>query len=166
MSDGRQTMNRTGIAALIPHSGAMCLLDSLEQWDVQHIVCTASSHRAADNPLRSRSGLLCACAIEYAAQAMALHGALTSRDAGGAIRPGFLASARGVELHRLRLDDLTGDLRIEAQRQAGDETQILYGFQVSHHGEPIASGRAAVVLNSPLGGRTTRSPRPIDPISP
>lgn len=147
-----QTLDRSGIAALIPHSGSMCLLASLEQWDGQRIVCTASSHRAVDNPLRTRTGLLAPCAIEYAAQAMALHGALIGREGGGAVRPGFLASARGVELYRLRLDDLGGDLRIEARRQAGDATQILYAFDVSHRGEAIATGRAAVVLNTPLGG--------------
>ncbi len=145
-------LDRTRIAALIPHSGSMCLLASLEYWDAQRIVCTASSHRAVDNPLRTRSGLLAPCAIEYAAQAMALHGALIGQAAGGAARPGFLASARGVVLHRLRLDDLEGDLRIEANRQAGDATQILYAFTVSHRGDAVANGRAAVVLNTPLGG--------------
>ena len=36
----------------------------------------ASSHRAADNPLRAHGRLGAACGIEYAAQAMAVHGAL------------------------------------------------------------------------------------------
>jgi predicted hotdog family 3-hydroxylacyl-ACP dehydratase len=145
-----QTLDAAGIAALIPHSGRMCLLDRLLGWDALQIRVEASSHRAADHPLRSASGLLASAAIEYAAQAMALHGALLARSAGGSARPGFLASARGVQLQRLRLDDLPGALVIEAQRQAGDERQILYTFSVQHAGEPVASGRAAVVLNTPL----------------
>nr|WP_286197560.1 hydroxymyristoyl-ACP dehydratase [Variovorax boronicumulans] len=128
----------------------MCLLARLERWDANTIVCSASSHRDADNPLRTASGLLAPCAIEYAAQAMALHGALIGEEAGSVASPGFLASARGVQLHRLRLDDLAGDLTIEALRQAGDAQQILYHFRVQHAGQPVAEGRAAVVLNTPL----------------
>lgn len=143
-------LDAAGIARLIPHSGRMCLLARLERWDAHTIVCSASSHRDADNPLRTASGLLAPCAIEYAAQAMALHGALIGQEAGSAARPGFLASARGVQFHRLRLDDLAGDLTIEAQRQAGDAQQILYHFRVQHAGQPVAEGRAAVVLNTPL----------------
>jgi predicted hotdog family 3-hydroxylacyl-ACP dehydratase len=54
----------------------MCLLDRVVHWDSQRIHCRASSHRSADNPLRSRDQLSAACGIEYAAQAMAVHGAL------------------------------------------------------------------------------------------
>ncbi len=143
-------MNHAGIAALIPHSGRMCLLAHLERWDADGIVCSATSHRDADNPLRTASGLLAPCAIEYAAQAMALHGALIGQAAGAPATPGYLASARGVQLHRLRLDDLAGELRIEARRQAGDAQQILYQFSVLHDGQPVAEGRAAVVLNTPI----------------
>lgn len=151
------TLEHEGIAALIPHSGSMCLLARLQSWDASHIVCTATNHRDLAHPLRTRSGLLSPCAIEYAAQAMALHGALIGQEAGTAASPGFLASARGVQLHVLRLDDVpappagTPDaLRIEATRQSGDARQILYSFQVSHGGRPLAEGRAAVVLNTPL----------------
>lgn len=143
-------LDAAGIARLIPHSGRMCLLARLERWDANTIVCSASSHRDADNPLRTASGLLTPCAIEYAAQAMALHGALIGQEAGSAASPGFLASARGAQFHRLRLDDLAGDLTIEVQRQAGDAQQILYHFRVQHAGQPVAEGRAAVVLNTPL----------------
>ncbi|MEO8153417.1 MAG: hydroxymyristoyl-ACP dehydratase [Rhizobacter sp.] len=147
-----QTLAHDGIAALIPHSGRMCLLHRLLEWDAQRIVCSATNHREADHPLRTRSGLLSPCAIEYAAQAMALHGALIGQGAGTVASPGYLASARGVQLHVLRLDDLPGDgdLRIEATRQAGDARQILYAFNVTHAGRPVAEGRAAVVLNTPL----------------
>jgi len=152
-----QTLGHDGIAALIPHSGSMCLLDRLLAWDAQRIVCAATNHRDAAHPLRTRSGLLSPCAIEYAAQAMALHGALIGQEAGTPATPGYLASARGVQLHVLRLDDLPAldpavpdELRIEATRHAGDARQILYAFHVSHAGCPVAIGRAAVVLNTPL----------------
>lgn len=145
-----QTLVQAQIAELIPHSGTMCLLQALDAWDKQHIACRADNHRDPHNPLRTRSGLLAPNAIEYAAQAMALHGALIGLEAGVPATPGYLASTRGVQLHRLRLDDLPGELHITATRQAGDARQILYAFTVSHAGEPVAEGRAAVVLNTPL----------------
>jgi predicted hotdog family 3-hydroxylacyl-ACP dehydratase len=144
-------LTRDGIEALIPHSGRMCLLEQLDEWDEQRIVCRAVSHRDADHPLRTRRGLLAPVAIEYAAQAMALHGALIGQAAGTPATPGFLASARGVRLHVLRLDALSQEpLHIEARRQAGDERQILYAFTLTHAGRPIADGRATVVLNTAL----------------
>ena len=146
-------LDHAGIAARIPHSGAMCLLGELDAWDRDHVVCHAASHRDPAHPLRTASGLLSPCAIEYAAQAMALHGALIGAAAGSPATPGYLASARGVRLHRLRLDDLAGDLRVEARRGAGDARQILYTFAISHAGEPVADGRATVVLNTPLTDR-------------
>lgn len=147
-------MTGAGIAALIPHSGSMCLLAALVEWDANHIVCIATNHRDAGHPLRTRRGLLAPAAIEYAAQAMALHGALIGQAAGTPATPGFLASARGVQLRVLRLDDLPpaspDELRITATRQAGDAQQILYTFSMTHAGRPVADGRAAVVLNTPL----------------
>ncbi len=157
MARTNQTLTREGIAALIPHSGTMCLLERLDAWSPERISCTATNHRDADHPLRTRRGLLAPIAIEYAAQAMALHGALIGQAAGTPATPGYLASARGVNLHVLRLDDLPpprdgGDdaLRIEAVRQAGDARQILYAFTVHHADRLLAEGRAAVVLNTPL----------------
>jgi hypothetical protein len=62
-----------------------------------------------------------------------------------------LASARGVQLARLRMDDVPGPLRIEARRMAGDVRQLLYGFKVTDANEAlVAEGRATVVLNTPL----------------
>ena len=145
---------RDGIAELIPHSGTMCLLARLDAWDLQRIVCAATNHREADHPLRTRRGLLAPAAIEYAAQAMALHGALIGQATGTPATPGYLASARSVQFNVLRLDELLvaapDELRIEAVRQAGDARQILYAFTVRHADRLLAEGRAAVVLNTPL----------------
>ncbi|KNZ32024.1 MAG: hypothetical protein AD742_13975 [Methylibium sp. NZG] len=156
-------LDRDGIAELIPHSGPMCLLHRLVQWDLQQIVCLANNHRDPVHPLRSRSGLLASALIEYAAQAMALHGALIGRAAGLPVRPGYLASVRGTQLHVMTLHDLPqagsagpaaaaepDELRISATRQAGDERQILYAFTAHHGSRLLAEGRAAVVLNTPV----------------
>jgi predicted hotdog family 3-hydroxylacyl-ACP dehydratase len=145
-----QAIDHAGIAALIPHAGRMCLLAAVQSWGPGRIRCTATSHTDRDNPLRSASGLLASTAIEYAAQAAAVHGGLIAQAAGRVAAPGFLASARGVRLHRLRLDDLAGELTVEAEHLAGDARQLLYAFSVLHAGQPVVDGRLAVVLDTPL----------------
>ena len=135
------------IGRLIPHQGAMCLLASVAQWDGESITCQARNHRDPDHPLRTASGLLSTCLIEYAAQAMALHGALRS---GEPMPPGFLAAARDVQFTRLRLDDLPqaspDELRIVATCRASDAQRLLYDFSAFHAGAPLASGRVSVGL--------------------
>jgi predicted hotdog family 3-hydroxylacyl-ACP dehydratase len=147
-------MNRTWIAARIPHQGCMCLLDEVIVWDAQRIRCSTSTHRALDNPLRSHGRLGIACGIEYAAQAMALHGALAGAAAGtnaGAARVGLLASVRDVRLHVLRLDDIEVDLLCEATHVAGDGFTALYEFALHDKDKCLLGGRATVVLDA--GGR-------------
>ena len=142
------TLDRAGIETRIPHRGAMCLLDRMTSWSAERIECVAVNHRDAAHPLRTRSGLLASASIEYAAQAMALHGALSASAAGHEPSAGFLASARDVRLQAWRLDDLAGDLVVVAERQAADGSRILYAFTIHHDGREIASGRVAVVLDA------------------
>lgn len=145
-----QSLDHAGIAARVPHAGTMCLLDRLESWDEQSIRCRATSHRDPANPLRGAGGLLAPVAIEYASQAMALHGGLAAAP-GVPPRPGFLAAARGVKLHVPRLDDVDGDLVVVATKMAGDEQQALYRFALEDAaGRMLVEGRATVVLNTPL----------------
>ncbi len=142
------TLDHAGIAARVPHAGRMCLLDTLAHWSEAEITCTATGHDAPDHPLRTAGGLLSVNAIEYASQAMALHGSLTAAP-GAAPTPGFLAAVRGVQLHAPRLDDAPGPLQVQATRQAGDERQALYAFALRDaSGRTLAEGRATVILNA------------------
>ena len=143
-------LDRAWIAAHIPHQGSMCLLDGVEAWDQQRILCRASSHRATDNPLRAYDRLGAACGIEYAAQAMAVHGALEAPQDSTGARVGYLVSVRGVQLHVSRLDDVVADLLVEAICITRSENNILYQFSISAAGRPLLEGRAAVVLNADL----------------
>ena len=128
----------------------MCLLDCVEAWDEQRIQCRANSHRALNNPLRSNDRLGAACGIEYAAQAMAVHGALLALpDATGA-RVGYLVSVRGTQLQVARLDDIAADLEVEAVCITRSENNILYQFSISAAGMMLLNGRAAVVVNADL----------------
>ena len=126
----------------------MCLLDQVEAWDEQHIRCRAGSHRAADNPLRAHGRLGAACGIEYAAQAMAVHGALLAPPDSTCARVGYLVSVRGARLHVPQLDDITADLQVEATCITRSENNILYQFSVSAAGRLLLDGRAAVVLDA------------------
>jgi predicted hotdog family 3-hydroxylacyl-ACP dehydratase len=143
-------LDRAWIAAHIPHSGAMCLLDTVEAWDDTHVRCTATSHRDAGNPLRSHGRLAAVCGVEYAAQAMAVHGALLGALDGAHDGPpvGYLASVRNVEAHVERLDTLDGALAIEAERVSGGGNTILYGFTVRSNERVLLTGRAAVLLDA------------------
>ena len=143
-----QTLDATGIAARVPHSGSMCLLQRLRVWSATSIECSASSHRDLANPLRTQGQLLATNGIEYAAQAMALHGSLNA-EAGTPPTPGFLASVRAVTLHVPRLDDVAGELRIVANKLAGDSRQALYSFALHDaHGLLLVDGRATVILSA------------------
>ena len=132
------------IAALIPHSGAMCLLDRVIDWTDTTARCTARSHRDALNPLRHAGRLPAATIIEYAAQAMAVHGGLVA--AGRSPRAGMLASARNVELGVDRLDELADDLLIEVRMLTQERNALLYVFEAHAGGQRIATGRIVVAL--------------------
>ena len=154
----------------IAHKGRMCLLDEVLSWDAAHIRCRSGSHRASDNPLRAHGRLGAACGIEYAAQAMAVHGALVAASAplastvstnvrssiGAAV--GYLASVRNVALHVARLDDLDTDLIAAAERITGDGRTVLYEFSVWGALQLLLSGRASIVFDATFGvtpGRRT-----------
>lgn len=141
-------LDHAWIASHIPHQGSMCLLDRVEAWDKEKIECRASSHRAAGNPLRAHGQLGIACGIEYAAQAMAVHGALLAPADSTKPRVGYLVSVRGVTMAVTRLDDIHTDLLITASCIMGSEHNILYQFSVGADDRLLLEGRAAVVLNA------------------
>ena len=140
-------LDRAAIAARIPHQGSMCLLEAVAAWDDSRIECRATSHTDPANPLRAEGRLGAANGIEYAAQAMAIHGALLA-GTDGAPRQGYLASVRGVTLHVDRLDTLPQALTVRAERLSGDANNILYQFSLSHGADCLLEGRAAVILDA------------------
>ncbi len=141
-------LNRAWIAQNIPHHGRMCLLDEVVEWDAQSIRCRSATHRLPDNPLRSHGRLGICCGIEYAAQAMAVHGALAA--GAGKVRPeaGFLAALRDVRFHVVRLDDIQTDLICEAAVVAGDHDRALYEFALQSAARRLMTGRATVVFDA------------------
>ncbi|WP_369814148.1 3-hydroxylacyl-ACP dehydratase [Methylophilus sp. Leaf414] len=141
-------LDHAWIASHIPHQGDMCLLDQVQAWDAANIRCTAISHRSANNPLRANQQLGIANGIEYAAQAMAVHGALTAPKNQPKPKVGYLVSVRGVNMHVARLDDIQADLFIDATCIMANENNMLYEFKVSAGEKILLEGRAAVVLDA------------------
>ena len=147
-------LNREEIAARIPHAGRMVLLDEVSEWNAERIVCRSAMHQDRSNPLMVAGQLSSVCAIEFAAQAMAVHGSLVAQggeppaDSTVTLKPraGFLASVRNVRMEVARLDDVRGVLTIEATRDSGDDARVLYQFEVRAGDRLLVSGRAAVVL--------------------
>jgi predicted hotdog family 3-hydroxylacyl-ACP dehydratase len=138
-------MLHDAICARLPHAGHMCLLERLESWDADAITCIATSHRDADNPLRRDDRLHAVAGVEYAAQAMALHGNLLSAtDTKPAM--GYLASVRDLKLELEDLGSVAEDLRITARRLSGDSSGFIYEFEIHAGARAILSGRLAAKL--------------------
>jgi predicted hotdog family 3-hydroxylacyl-ACP dehydratase len=140
MSD-RTAINKAEIRTLIPHSGLMCLLDEVTQWDDQCIVCITNTHRDPVNPLRRKGRLSALHAFEYGAQAAAVHGGLRARSAGTTAVPGYLAALRDGRLNVARLDHIHLSLRVCATRLFGDRANTVYEFLISAANVLIAEGR-------------------------
>ena len=139
-------LDKTDWARLIPHAGAMCLLDAVLAWDERSIHAISAGHARADNPLRGPHGLHAVHLAEYGAQAMAVHGALLGRMRGDeTVRPGMLVSLRDVRLFEEYVDRLDGPLDVHAECLYADAGGAQYAFRVEHRGRLLASGRAAVI---------------------
>ena len=139
-------LNAAQIARLIPHHGGMCLLAGVTQYDAQSITCLAVSHRLITNPLRENGLLQAVCGVEYAAQAMAIHGALLSGQSDKSPRGGRLAGVRSLALWVHRLDDIDADLEINAIQIMGDDNSMVYEFTVDAAGRHLLKGKATVIL--------------------
>jgi predicted hotdog family 3-hydroxylacyl-ACP dehydratase len=127
----------------VPHAGAMCLLDCVARWDAGQIVCEAASPRA-DHPLALEQGVPVVAAVEYAAQAAALHGALLDGRLGP--RAGMLAKLSGVVLSEGWLDASSGGLTIRADLLARSDAGCTYDFAVHDACGCRARGRLLVAF--------------------
>jgi predicted hotdog family 3-hydroxylacyl-ACP dehydratase len=126
----------------------MCLLDSVETWDDTTISCRTSTHRDQRNPLRARGRLTVSAGLEYAAQAMGAHVGLVDGSRRSENQIGYVGGVRDVTFSVTRLDDLTGDLAVDATRMVEGENSYMYRFTVSHSGLAIIEGRASIFVKA------------------
>ncbi len=139
--------DREAIAGIIPHAGSMCLLDGVLSCDPQRACCVSHTHLDASNPLRTVDGLPALCGIEYAAQAMAVHGGMTGQ-VGKKPRAGYLVGVRDVTCNVMRLDDLGQDLVIDVEKLMGDEARVMYQFSLRAGEVEVMRGKATAVLDA------------------
>lgn len=129
----------------MPHAGRMCLLDSVETWDAHAIHCVAVA-QGASHPLSRDGAVPAIAAVEYAAQAMAVHGSLLGGD--GRSAWGMLVKLSDVVLHADTLPTSGATLDVRAEMKGRLESGCRYAFAVSAEGEPIAHGALTVALSA------------------
>lgn len=135
-------------ALLLPHAGSAVMLDELVRWEDLTIHARTSTHRSPGNPLRHAGRLASVHLVEYGAQAMAAHGALLARAAGGKAASALLVAVRQFEATQSFIDDLEAPLDVTARQLLAAPTGWQYEFEVSHAGQRIASGRVAALVYS------------------
>jgi len=141
-------IEKAEIRTLIPHAGLMCLLDRVLRWDNESIVGLSETHRDLANPLRRQGRLSALHAVEYGAQAAAVHGGLRARSAGVTLPPSYLAALRDVHLYATHLDDVTSPLQVRARRLFGSSSNTIYECDVSADDIPLAEGRITIMLRT------------------
>ena len=137
-------IDRARIADLIPHGGAMVLLDQVLSHDAQRIHCSTVSHLKPDNPLRLNDKLPAVCGAEYGAQAAAVHGALTSPQI---LPPGQVVLLRQMTWSRPFLDEIGTAIDVEAERLHQDARNLAYGFVLSAEGQEVLRGECGIILS-------------------
>jgi predicted hotdog family 3-hydroxylacyl-ACP dehydratase len=136
-------LDRAAIERLVPHAGAMCLLDAVTDWSAESIACT-SALPGPEHPLARNRRVPAIVATEYAAQATAVHGALL--DGTGSPRAGMLATLVDVQLGADAIPVSGEALSVRADLLSRSASGCMYSFDVRATGASIASGRLLVVL--------------------
>ena len=139
-------IDRDVLCSLIPHSGSMCLLDDVLEWNDETILCETRSHLLPDNPLRCEQGLSAIQGIEYGAQAMAVHGGLLAQREGKEISQGFLVAARNIDISIEWLDKIDGPLIVRARMIMHDDKHSIYEFELSANAQVLVKGRTTVMM--------------------
>ncbi|CAG7857331.1 hypothetical protein MCAMS1_02113 [biofilm metagenome] len=91
-TDKLSTIDFSDVAALLPHSGAMVLLDKVIHFDPQRL--TAALTVRNDDLFGDRSGVPAWVGIEYMAQAIAAYIGIKAKLAGEPIKLGYLLGTR------------------------------------------------------------------------
>lgn len=138
-------MREVDLAALLPQSGSMRLLDALVLHEPRRTVCRV-------DPLRSglfedASGRLPTwLALEYMAQCASVHGALTldRRGRGAGPQAGLLLGARKLELRVPRLP--VSPMEVEVCHHADAQRLVSFDavLRAPGAGELLATGRLNV----------------------
>ncbi|MEE4331784.1 MAG: hypothetical protein V2J10_13025 [Wenzhouxiangella sp.] len=143
------------IENLVPHAGRMVLLADILACTEESIACRAVIDPKDHHPLAVDGVVPASALVEYAGQAMAVHGGLRA-EPGAPPRPGRLVALRQLDL---AIDAIATPLEVTVRAQClgGDESGQIYRFQI-HHGErELASGQATIMFAD--GAQSDRAQR-------
>ncbi len=136
------SLKHNEIESRLPHSGNMCLLHEVIQTDEYSLTALANSHLDIDNPLRLNGKIATVNGIEYAAQAMAVHGSLLSDTP----QAGYIASVRNIEIKVPQLPETKTPLLIEVELLMSNDNGFTYQFHISCGQQSLISGKITVFL--------------------
>lgn len=139
-------LTKAELDQLLPHAGAMRLIDGVESWDETTIRCRTGSHQDPANPLRYGADLDAVAGLEYAAQAMGVHCGLLNRAQSTEGLIGYVGGLRDVVIGIARLDDCHEELMIDATRLFDGGRSFMYDFAISSAGHNVMTGRASIFI--------------------
>lgn len=134
-------LNHDEICQLTPHSGNMCMLDSVETWNKDSIQCLSTAHQNHQNPLITNGRLHAVNCIELAGQATVVHGTLCWKDHMDLPDVAILVSVRDISIFKNRLETITEPLSIYADVLDILEFASNYWFEVKAGEKVIVNGR-------------------------
>lgn len=135
--------NRAAIAARLPHGPTMCVLESVVEDTAARIRCHGRATDADAHPLASGGHLHAVHALEYAAQAAALHSSLRA-DAQWP-HGGLVAAVRDLAWDGAWL---RGTLEVTCEQLAADARHCSYAFHVVDAAGVTVRGRLTVVFEA------------------
>lgn len=144
-------LNHQEIEQRLPHAGKMSLLHEVVNSDQKSLLATAISHLDADNPLRLKGKIAMINGIEYAAQAMAIHGSLLSEWSKPAELPtspqtGYIATVRNIDIKVPFVPETDSPLNVEVEQLMSDGNGFTYQFHISCEQQSLISGKITVFL--------------------
>ncbi|HVL02648.1 MAG TPA: hypothetical protein VM553_22670 [Dongiaceae bacterium] len=153
-----QRMTAEQFSAFLPHKPPMLLLETVESWNGETIECTASSHNDPANPLRINGRVSSVHAMEYGAQAAAIHLTALATSAHEAVedleqyspnRIVFLGVVRDFDLLQPYLDDQPGTLlQIRSDLISIASRVFQYRVSASIGGQPYAQGIISLIVGN------------------
>lgn len=140
-------IDHQGICDLIPHTGSMCLLDTVTAWDQGSIRCTAISHRQISNPFIDSAGYAMSSAIlvEYGAQAAAVHAGLLQQGMAGN-GTAYIGAVKNLKFHHKKVSRDIETLLVTAQCELNSREGAIYTIECGDDSDVIISARIVLVL--------------------
>jgi predicted hotdog family 3-hydroxylacyl-ACP dehydratase len=133
------------VAELLPHAGAMVLLDEVVEHAEERLVARVRLH--AGSVFAEGGRIPALVAIEYMAQAIGAYAGMRARAAGEPVRIGYLLGTRDLALE-LDAFDAGDELLVEARHVWGDEQLGSFECAVSRAGRVVATALVNVYQGS------------------